>query len=534
MPQLPRATDINRTVVNDQQSIAVVDDRAIGRGMQEVGATVGAIGADIKDRRTKYEMSQARAEFLTAKAKEDNAYDGDEDYASMGERYSNNLGTSLTEAASMITDPMARQMFEDEARVTFTQGQERISNFARTVERDYQRGYVSERLDSIREAGLTGSLIDAQNAANDLIDSSVGMDWLDSEEAERLKISWRNDAATAKLEMMPPEQRVDALNEDWAKFLPSDARAKILRVAEEQTLQGKAVRNVQSLDGMSPEEGWDWIQKNVTDPQEMIATESRFEVKMARDKKIVDAQQEEYHQTYFNGIRLDGGSVQDIPPDILKQMDPSIVNNMKEAERNYALDQNPKTPRLVEENLQWLYANSTPRELRRYFHEISSQLSDEDFGMWNQSSLESNDALENDPIFTGTQMIQDKVREVTMGDNDPELLSQYRRKFERYVYDFRAINGRDPTGPEQGDAINEIFLFVPTKEKIIGTEPKAFKLWDSMSPTEQGEARSYLQSIDPPAYEKAESEARANGRGMDGRYIVELFSEYSDAEDFTP
>jgi len=542
MPQIPRASDISRTQVSGQQRVQVADISAVGTGAQQLSNELGRVGDDMYKRKTSYEMAQARTELLKAATIEGNAYNDDEDYPTIPDRYTNNMKTHMESAASLISDPAARAQFNLDADLQFTQGLEKIKNHAKGVEGEYQRAYIVEGMASNRDAALNGDTLAAMETNDHLIDSAVDMNYLEPARAAQMKLDWRNDTARAKIEQLPPEQRLEALQEEWAQNIPSEVRAQLTRVAEDESVLEQSIEAADAASDLSFEEGFESLKG--LDPKVRERAESRLsahwnrrDAEIGRQKRDAVTEQKEMHQAYFNEVRLNGLDPETIPEEELNRMEPSIVENMMVAHRNYIRDQDPVTPRETLDELYSIYqgGRGSPLELSEYFMEISHTLSRSDYEQWAEVSTESFDGIESNPVFTGTQMINSKVMEVTGGMANRGMEAKYRRQFERYVFEYRNDHeGRDPDGNEQRIAIDKMMLELPTAERYFGTDPTDYTLWDDMTPEKQGQALSYIQSLDPEAFETAKTLLGENGNTYTNRELAYVFTTLTDAEDKRP
>lgn len=541
MPSIPRASDLNRAQVTGQTRVSTASTAAVGTGVDKLASVLGQIGDSNQQRKTNYEISQARTEFLKAKAREDNAYSDDEEYETMGERYSNNMNTELENAAGFITNVRARREFMNESSVQLAQGHERIKLHAKRVETDYQRGYILEAMDGIRNAALTGDTMATMFAADGLVDSAIDMDYMSAEEGADIKMKWRNDVAVSKLEMMAPEDRIEALKEDWAQNIHADIRHKITEEAKVEEVDDSARENVASYADMSDSEAYAAID-GIENTDEYDETLRRFENQKAREGRQDARRQDELHRAYFNEVRLSGMSIDDIPPEELDAMDPAIVKSLKTAEANWAAGLDPTTPRLVVDTLNSLYRGGSgePMRVRAYFQDVAHLMSRADYESWSKTTTDSFEDMESDPIFTGTQMITDKLREVTGTDDiNDSSLSKYRQDLQQYVFDYRRDNeGKDPSGQEQSDFINKSMLVIPTdmtSRMAPGLpRPTDYNLWDEMGQEEQRDAIFFLRTLDGEAWQEAARRA-GGGDSQEGlnkpKEMAYWFSLLSESDD---
>jgi len=535
MPQIPRATDISRTQVSGQQKVQVADISSVGTGAAAIGGTLDKIASDNHQRKTNYEMAQARTEFLKNSVETESQISQGEEYDTMEERYGNVMAGHRESAASLISDPAARAQFNLDSDLQLTQGRVKMREFAKGVETEYQRGYILEGMETNREAALNGSMLAAIETNDHLVDSAVDMGYLDPDDAAKMKMDWRNDTAAAKIEMMEPEDRLEALNEPWAKNIPSDVRVKLQREAEADGELGEAIDAVYEVRDLGQDDAYTKLEGMNLDPRVQAEAERRLDTYYAREKRNTAASNEELHRSYFHEVRTKGLRIEDIPAEELDKFSVPMLNSMMQAERNYATDQDPITPRTVTDTLNGLYSGGegSPMALRAYFEDVAHRMSRADYDDWSKTSFDSFANMENDPVFSGTQMINDKVMEVNDGETDAEMTSKYRRQLEKYVFDYQEANpGKKPSGPDMRIAIDEMMLEVPTKEAFWGDAPGGRTLWDDMNADEHGKALSYLRSLDTEAFDQARNMLSNNGTtGYAVRDLAYLFTQMSDADD---
>ena len=538
MPSIPRASDINRLVPDVQQRVTTAGTGGLENSLSNVGTALG----NFAERKIQYQVSQAKAEFLTAKVQEDNAYNDDQDYETIGDRYSTNVKNAAQSAAEKISFGPARNAFLQDADLDIEQGFQRIRGVAKAKETDTQRAFISESLDGLREATLTGDPMSAMDSAMGLIKNGADMGYLSHEEAAKLFDGWRDDALIAKIETMEPEDRVEALSQPWAKELPTDVQTKLGRIAKDELDKNVAMENVDSYfqEGLEPTEAYTRI-GDIEDPDVRRETEQRFTTEVGRRRGADAALQEDLHRAFFNPVRAGELSVSDIPQQELDRMDPAVVNSLYAAERNAATKIDPVTDRAVLDTLYQKYqdGHGDPVDVRNYFAENAHRLSNSDFEQWSKVTSTDFEGLEGDPVFTGSQMIQNKLYEVHgYGDTDErnEAQAKYRREFEQYVFDYRKQNnGNDPSGQEQRDYIDRMMLRLPTRESRIplNTTPAGFQEWGAMDQDTKAATLAYVRSQDPEAYQSAIDIASNGGTTIpdpdDVAYLFSIISEIDDA-----
>lgn len=507
MPNIPRAEDIRRFSPNATQRVTSADTSAVGRSITQAAQVAG----QAYSQRVDYEIAQARTQFLAAKAKEDTAYNDDNEYGTIQERYETNMGNVLSEAASTISSPSARNRFIQQTSVDMAQGSSRIAGIAKQEETRQQRGFIDSGLAGLRESVLTGDPGRSLEAARELVLTGVDNGYVSEEEAGPLLRNWSQESLRARIESMEPEDRLEALSQPWAESMPTDLRVKLQRDAKRLTDRNVAMENVD--DYFDRELGYgealEEIQQ-IEDPDVRREAEQRFDVEFNRRKKATAIAQEELFESYGPAVRRGELTVNDIPQEDLDRMDTQVLDSLYASERG-ANTRTHSDRKTVDELFQ-LYADGTgdPAAVREYFQTNSHLLSDQDFEQWSQVSNKqaSFEAIENDPFFTGTQRVRSYMIELLGADIDSEqedaIEARMQNRLSQYVYNYRRNNeGKDPSGPEQDEFLRNQFFTMPTKEKIFGKAPKDFKPWELMDDKEKAKSLDYIRSVKPQKYRQA-------------------------------
>ena len=546
MPTIPRASDIARVVPSGQQAVSVAGGQgAIADATQGLARQVSGAALDYQNRKNNYELEQARSTFYTGKAHLDNAFDEDPDYETIPKRYSGGLVKLAEESAASISNPRLKSSFLLEAQEKAAVGFGRITDIAKGIEIKHQRGFIEQQLEAHREAGLTGDITEAIDRTTSLINASVDAGYIDPEDAPGILKRARDDMATAKLEMMEPEERLQALQAPWANNLPADTRVRLQRQAKSQLDKDVAMANVDDYNARELSYGEALAEvANIEDEEVRRMTEQRLEVNRQQIKTAKAEEQDAAYQAYFAPVRSGDITISDIPEDEMARLEevlsPAMLNNLYAAERSAASRENVVSDRTVLEKLNSLYndGRGDPAEVLKYFHENSAKLSDADHRTWAGVTPADFDALEGDRVFTGKQQIANKMTEgygyeKNVGRRN-ERAATYEREYERFIFDYRDQNdGRDPSGKEQREFIDQLFLKLPTKEvgrfnPFAPNQPGAEKPWLEMEPDEKVYALQYLNNQDPDSFERAREIA---GPTQDPNDIYELFMILSDATD---
>lgn len=237
MPTIPDATSIRRDIQSGKQSVVSIGQT--GAVASAVRGLASGIEGEV-DANARYQYSRAKAAMLKAKTEVDNQGYEDVYYNNIGDTYQERFNKRRSEIEGSIGSSIAKSMFAQDADMLFTQGMAAAGKEARKKEIDVERGNLDQDLLDLRESGLNGDLVQITASAKELIEAGVAKGYYGAEEGVALFNQWKQDAAKGRLTMMPPEDRVEALKQRWAKNLNSDERAVLMRDAEEATIAVKA------------------------------------------------------------------------------------------------------------------------------------------------------------------------------------------------------------------------------------------------------------------------------------------------------
>lgn len=277
MPRIPRATDIGRAIPQSREQINVDfggGSRALAAAVDDVASAVQT--KQLRDRQNT--LDDAELSMAIALEKESRAYDQDPDWQTISDRSNASMDQALGTIAAEINNAEDRQQFVARQKLAIERTRSRVQGVAWGKERDFARGHIDGQLDDARDAALTGEMGNVSNLVKRRLDSAVAKGYYGAEEADGLYRKWQESAAVGKLEMMEPEQRVEALKLPWADNLPADTRVRLQRAAEDELLAGRAQSNVDQIvdtKNMTFGDGLAVIDK-MSDADERAATEQRF------------------------------------------------------------------------------------------------------------------------------------------------------------------------------------------------------------------------------------------------------------------
>jgi len=341
MARIPSADQVGRNITSGQVSIAQVDTRNVGGGLDRLAAVVN----QQLDARTRYQYSQAASEFLIAKTQQDVAYDNDQEYGTIEKRYTENVGGALSKAAELIQDERVRNEFLAQHRVTAAEGTSRIRQVAFRKERDYQRGYITQQLEGVANAAMTGDVTAALDTGQALLMTARDQGYLSAEEYAQETSKFRQTTKVRVLEMMKPQERLSALRDVLGNDLPADARAKMIAEAEKELVDDQAVGYVdtamaQLRSGRTAQEVMSGFAK-IENVDVRTATENRFQTEFSRQRTAEADEAASIVSKYVMDLRLGRRTFEEIATaadsaaDIhrLAQLNPTAVGSLQAAEQ---------------------------------------------------------------------------------------------------------------------------------------------------------------------------------------------------------
>ena len=198
-------------------------------GMESLAGTLDQMATKQVD----FQEQSAKADFLKASTELHDQFKQDPgDYTTLTQRYQQALNDKAQQAASSIGSASRRQQFMQNAQVDIENNASRMNDYAFSLERDDGRAKVDSQLDGLRETYLNSQ--DPEKAigqVDNLVNSAVQAGYYSHEEAQQLTDKWRQSAAIGKIQMMDPRDQISAINQPWAKNIPADKRAIILKSA---------------------------------------------------------------------------------------------------------------------------------------------------------------------------------------------------------------------------------------------------------------------------------------------------------------
>ncbi len=249
MPTIPTVTSIKRVIPTGQRPVAVVRNAgAIGEAMADVGDAAVDLGESI-NRRARYDAAMAEEEFLSRKYELDNEIENDPDYATLPQRYDERLSKVREEISGKLKTPGASNMFTSRAKMHADRGVSRAKGVSFNKERETETQRIDLGLNRLADSTAPDEdpMVGA-DLAEAMIRGGVERGYFTEPKGQELLKGWKDGKVKRKLEMMSPEQRIEAAKQDWFKNnIPVDMQADILVRAREQNRQSTAMVAIEGL-----------------------------------------------------------------------------------------------------------------------------------------------------------------------------------------------------------------------------------------------------------------------------------------------
>lgn len=242
MPRLPSANDLGRVSLRPATGVASPDLSAPFRAAQQLGNQVTQIAGEVADDQNRLDFGKAQTAWLQGQANTHAAFEKDNDYATMQDRYGQQMQKVTESSASGITSGRMRQEFDNWVNQQNIRGGEQIRSLAWSKEKDASIAGLNQSLETSRSTYLTSTDPATRQlileATNNMIQGAASKGYIDQTQAQQLGQRWITDAATGSLKMMQPEQRLSALRnpQGITTFLPPDQRQAMIKDASYESL----------------------------------------------------------------------------------------------------------------------------------------------------------------------------------------------------------------------------------------------------------------------------------------------------------
>lgn len=470
MPRIIDATSIKRIVPDGRQVVSSYRTPAAG----DFGADLADLITGIADRREKSSLAKAENEFLLRKAKQDNAYDEDEDYTTIESRWTQNVEEGLSEAANQISNPALREEFIARQRIRVEEGRQRMEEFSRKKEYDFERADLDRRLEDTINVGLDGDdFMTAYKSASNLIDTNIA---LSEQEREKLRQSTRTRLATGRLEMLPPEKRMAEI-ERLSDHLPKDVIAKYKRQTEAALVDERAqaaVDTVMSSDATVEERRGAIDKQFKGDTKARDEANRRLDYRLAKEEEADVEQRKELHNKYFLDVREGRRQMSDLSPKEKEAMGPEMVRSLYAAQDAFAAGKTVVSDPQVLFDLHQMKASKDPNVKRKmvdYFTKNSDKLGTKDLNSWMDDVAEAATPPEVEGYLTTQQHVIARITQAADDGYDYGKADQQRLLLavDNWYTDYQNSNGgKIPTVDERNAKVDQLMLRFPTSGGMLG------------------------------------------------------------------
>jgi hypothetical protein len=416
MALIPDVRSIAKPVTDGRQSVARVGNAgAMGQGLQSLGQGIG----QVVDASTKYQTSRAKNSFLISKTELDNDQFEGVDYADIPKQYEERLKASRSEISKNISNPFARRAFDEQANLLEADGMARVTNFARNREVDVERANIQDDMMKLREAGLTGDLMATSDAVQETMDVAVEKGYYSAEQAGKFVESWKSEAATGKLKMMAPADRVAALKQPWASNLPSDLRAELGRQGEADLIKQNATTLAETYirNGKSRSEALTEID-GIQDIGQREEARNTANTMYDRDERNQDKATNQSYEDFAAAIDIDQMSYEDIARDneqAIRGMAPGQRANLQKISATRFSPRATSDPDMLIE-LSAAAVSNDWMEYNRLIKDESSRLSSSDRVTYTTKGFESQLTPEAKSGITDVQAVAGSIAQASITD----------------------------------------------------------------------------------------------------------------------
>lgn len=225
----PRQTpSVNRSIVGSGETGQV--EQALANNPL---AQIGAARQEAADRLS---YAQAKSNYLVQQSKILSSLD-DDDYETYEERYGEASDKALMEASESLRG-MDQQLFLADMRMTAERGRVRSTELARVKEREYGLAGLESMIAQSRSAALESEdeirRLGHIEAIHEAIDGAAERGYLDERQRGAMRRQVASDIARSSIDIMPPAERIEALDGTLAGFLDADERTTRRRKAQNQ------------------------------------------------------------------------------------------------------------------------------------------------------------------------------------------------------------------------------------------------------------------------------------------------------------
>lgn len=215
MPKLPDSTSLGQRPIPESRRNVVgyrtdIEADAVG----DLANTVSRIGTQYQERQDRLESAYAESAFVRGNIEAMNL--DDDDYTTYPQRYQEQMNKVLSSAASKISNPNQRKLFEANASTSIAKGLAQVQERSKEKERDFGRANQAEFVNQTIDAALKAPDEETQArlilSLNDSFHGMVDRNYMTAEEAAKARLNTLENYGVAKFQSLPASERLRILD----------------------------------------------------------------------------------------------------------------------------------------------------------------------------------------------------------------------------------------------------------------------------------------------------------------------------------
>ncbi|MCG8016301.1 MAG: hypothetical protein JAY97_08805 [Candidatus Thiodiazotropha sp. 'RUGA'] len=329
MTKIPNVTSIKRRNDSGQAAVSSYSPEGVTAGLD----AAAKYAEDLRIKRVKSQASKAEADMMIYLENQKTAYDDDNDYENMEERWNSGVTERFGQLASTIQDSEVREAFVQKYKPRIEAQRNVIKDLALFKEKDHDRAEITEKAQAAQDSFARTGDPEYISIGLGLFENSKGYS---QEDITKLSQSFRVGAANARLDRIAadnPEQAIDYLNSDIAvNNLPEGQRAELITQYQGKSNEYQAMsivddymdRELSISAGMAEAQA-------IENPRVRKAVEQRFNYEKRIQEAAEIESQAAIHEDWFVriGPRGDGSTIDEIPMEQWKTLSPAQQKNLK-------------------------------------------------------------------------------------------------------------------------------------------------------------------------------------------------------------
>ena len=334
MATIPNVTQIKRRNDYGQMDVATFNPSGSTAAIDETSKFIN----DLREKRLKSDISKAEMDLSIYLESQKTAFDHDEDYKTIEERWNKGVFDKLSETAGSIPDAQIREAFVQKYRPVIESQRNFIRDTAWGKEKDQDRADVLQRMQTAQDVFARSGDANLVSTGSDLIDNAKGFD---EEEKVKYKQAFRVGAVKARLDAVGqdnPQKAIDLLNTDVAvNNLPEGERARMMKAYQDRNAvyQSFSIVDDYMERGLTLSAGIE-ESRSIEDPVLRDKVERRFTQELRLQEAAKVTTQATIHEQWHTriGPRGDGSSIADIPMDQWELLSPEQQENLNRLDNN--------------------------------------------------------------------------------------------------------------------------------------------------------------------------------------------------------